>query len=197
MEQFTTLTSTMVSIPIENIDTDQIIPAQFLKGVDRDGLGEHLFHHWRSDSDFILNQPAADKARILVAGDNFGCGSSREHAVWALMGQGFQVVISTGFADIFQNNALKNGLLPITVDAEIHRQIQEMLADNPAQTFAVDLEAQTLTLPDGQSVEFPIDSFSKKCILEGIDPLGYLQSQAEHIAAYEDKHAARVETGKA
>jgi len=197
MEQFTTLTSTMVSIPIENIDTDQIIPAQFLKGVDRAGLGEHLFHHWRSNPDFILNQPPAEEARILVAGDNFGCGSSREHAVWALMGQGFQVVISTGFADIFQNNALKNGLLPITVAAPTHRQLQELIAENPEQTVSVDLETQTLTLPDGQSVTFPIDSFSKKCILQGTDPLGYLQGQEEHIAAYEAKNVARVETGKA
>ena len=194
MERFTTLTSTMVSIPIENIDTDQIIPAQFLKGVDRDGLGKQLFHHWRSNPDFILNQPAAQTARILVAGDNFGCGSSREHAVWALMGSGFQVVISTGFADIFQNNALKNGLLPITVDPPTHRQLQELIAANPDHTVSVDLEAQTLTLPDGRAVTFPIDSFSKNCILQGVDPLGYLQTKLDDIKAYEAEHADRVDT---
>ena len=194
MERFTTLTSTMVSIPIENIDTDQIIPAQFLKGVDRAGLGEHLFHHWRSNPDFILNQPAAQTARILVAGDNFGCGSSREHAVWALMGSGFQVVISTGFADIFQNNALKNGLLPITVDPPTHRQLQELIAATPDATVSVDLETQTLTLPDGRPATFPIDSFSKNCILQGVDPLGYLQTKLDDIKAYEATQAARVDT---
>ena len=194
MERFTTLTSTMVSIPIENIDTDQIIPAQFLKGVDRAGLGERLFHHWRSNPDFILNQPAVQDARILVAGDNFGCGSSREHAVWALMGSGFQVVISTGFADIFQNNALKNGLLPITVGPPTHRQLQALIAENPDYTLAIDLEAQTLTLPDGRPVAFPIDSFSKNCILQGVDPLGYLQSRLDAIEAYEAKQADRVHT---
>ena len=194
MERFTTLTSTMVSIPIENIDTDQIIPAQFLKGVDRAGLGKRLFHHWRSSPDFILNQPAAQTARILVAGDNFGCGSSREHAVWALMGSGFLVVISTGFADIFQNNALKNGLLPITVDPPTHRQLQELIAATPDATVSVDLEAQTLTLPDGRAVTFPIDSFSKNCILQGVDPLGYLQTKLDDIKAYEAEHADRVDT---
>ena len=194
MERFTTLTSTMVSIPIENIDTDQIIPAQFLKGVDRDGLGKHLFHHWRSNPDFILNQPAAQTARILVAGDNFGCGSSREHAVWALMGSGFQVVISTSFADIFQNNALKNGLLPLSVDPRTHHQLQDLIVENPDYTLSIDLEAQTLTLPDGRSVAFPIDRFSKNCILQGVDPLGYLQSRLDDIEAYEAKQAARVNT---
>ena len=194
MERFTTLTSSMVSIPIENIDTDQIIPAQFLKGVDRDGLGKHLFHHWRSSPDFILNQPAAQTARILVAGDNFGCGSSREHAVWALMGSGFQAVVSTGFADIFQNNALKNGLLPITVDPPTHRQLQELIAATPDATVSVDLETQTLTLPDGRAVTFPIDSFSKNCILQGVDPLGYLQTKLDDIKAYEAEHADRVDT---
>lgn len=194
MERFTTLTSTMVSIPIENVDTDQIIPAQFLKGVDRAGLGQRLFHHWRSNPDFILNQPAAQNARILVAGDNFGCGSSREHAVWALMGSGFQVVISTGFADIFQNNALKNGLLPITVDTRTHHQLQDLISESPDYALSIDLEAQTLTLPEGRAVTFPIDSFSKNCILQGIDPLGYLQSKIEDIEAYEARHVDRVKT---
>jgi len=200
MEQFTTLTGKFIAIPIENIDTDQIIPAQFLKVTDKSGLGENLFFHWRYRSDgtpnpnFILNQPRAAGVQILVAGDNFGCGSSREHAPWALMGAGFRVVISTRFADIFRNNALKNGLLPVEVDAETHRQLLSLTEEDPEATLTVDLPRQTLTLPDGRTVGFPIDPFSKTCIVQGVDSLGYLQRHADAIAAYEAAHPPRVNT---
>jgi len=194
MERFTQLTSRMISIPLDNIDTDQIIPAQFLKGVDKHGLGERLFFHWRQNPDFILNKAQAAGAGILVAGDNFGCGSSREHAVWALMGSGFQVVVSTRFADIFQNNALKNGLLPIIVDIDTHRQLQTLVEKTPDCTLTVELESQTLTLPDGRSVAFPIDSFNKNCILRGIDQLGYLETKLAGIEAYEKKYGSRINT---
>jgi 3-isopropylmalate/(R)-2-methylmalate dehydratase small subunit len=194
MQHFNTLTSKMVCIPIENIDTDQIIPAQFLKGIDKDGLGERLFFHWRSNPDFTLNQAEARGAGILVAGDNFGCGSSREHAIWALMDGGFRAVISTSFADIFRNNALKNGLLPISVDPAIHLELQSLIAENPDSTLTIELEPQTFTLPDGRSTAFPIDSFSKNCLLGGIDSLGYLKSKLEYIEAYEEKTEERVKT---
>jgi 3-isopropylmalate/(R)-2-methylmalate dehydratase small subunit len=194
MERFKQLTSKMVSIPIENIDTDQIIPAQFLKGVDKNGLGERLFFHWRSNPEFILNQADAVGARILVAGDNFGCGSSREHAIWALMSGGFQAVISTGFADIFRNNALKNGLLPIVVDSRTHLRLQSLIGTDPDCAISIDLETQTVTLPEGEAVQFPIDRFSKSCIMQGVDQLGYLQSKLNHIETYEARQADRVNT---
>lgn len=200
MEPFTTLTSRMVAIPTENIDTDQIIPARFLKVTDKQGLGENLFADWRyrpdgsPKEDFVLNQPQAKGARILLAGDNFGCGSSREHAPWALLGFGFKAVISTGFADIFRNNALKNGLLPVIVDEETHRQLLSLVAEEPETEVGVDLAAQTLSLPDGRRVTFPIDSFSKTCLLQGVDQLGYLLGHAEAIAGFERTHPARVST---
>ncbi len=190
----------MVAIPTENIDTDQIIPARFLKTISKAGLGVNLFADWRYDEsgqpkpDFQLNKPEVQGANILLAGDNFGCGSSREHAPWSLMDWGFQAVISTSFADIFRNNALKNGLLPIIVDEDTHRQLLSLVEEDPATQVSVDLEQQTLTLPDGRSLTFPIDSFSKNCMLEGVDQLGYLLKQAEHVAAYETVHPARVKT---
>ncbi|MBP6473284.1 MAG: 3-isopropylmalate dehydratase small subunit [Chloroflexi bacterium] len=198
MQAFTTLISHMVAIPTENIDTDQIIPAQFLKTISKQGLGKNLFFHWRYNedgtpkADFPLNQPEAGGAAILLAGDNFGCGSSREHAPWSLMDHGFQAVISTSFADIFRNNSLKNGLLPIIVDEETHRQLLSLVAEEPKTQVSVDLASQTVVLPDGRSVPFPIDNFSKTCLLEGLDPLGYLLKQSEHVAAYEAAHPARV-----
>ena len=198
MQAFTTLTSHMVAIPTENIDTDQIIPAQFLKTISKQGLGKNLFFHWRYNedgtpkADFPLNQPEAEGAAILLAGDNFGCGSSREHAPWSLMDHGFQAVISTSFADIFRNNSLKNGLLPIIVDEETHRQLLSLVAEEPKTQVSVDLASQIVVLPDGRSVPFPIDAFSKTCLLEGLDPLGYLLKQSEHVAAYEAAHPARV-----
>ncbi len=198
MPAFTTLTSRVVALPTENIDTDQIIPARFLKTVSKEGLGRNLFADWRYEADgaprpeFELNQPGAQGARLLLAGDNFGCGSSREHAPWALMDFGFQAVISTSFADIFRNNSLKNGLLPIVVDADTHRQLLSLVEEDPDLELHVELATQTLTLPDGRAVTFPIDAFSKTCLLEGIDQLGYLRKQATFVAAYEARRNARV-----
>ena len=200
MKSFKQLTSHMVAIPTENIDTDQIIPARFLKTISKKGLGQNLFADWRYNedgspkADFALNQPEAQGAQILLAGDNFGCGSSREHAPWSLMDHGFTAVISTSFADIFHNNALKNGLLPIIVDEETHQQLMSIVAEEPQAQVSVDLAKQEVVLPDGRSVPFPIDSFSKTCLLEGLDQLGYLQKQEERIAAYEAAHPARVNT---
>jgi 3-isopropylmalate/(R)-2-methylmalate dehydratase small subunit len=190
----------MVAIPTENIDTDQIVPAQFLKTISKKGLGKNLFHHWRyledgsPKPDFPLNQPEAQGARILLAGDNFGCGSSREHAPWSLMDFGFTAVISTSFADIFRNNSLKNGLLPIIVDEATYEQLLSLVAEDPGTEVSVDLASQTITLPDGRSVQFPIDSFSKTCLLNGLDQLGYLLKQADVVAEYEAAHPARVNT---
>jgi len=200
MEKFTKLSATMVVIPTENIDTDQIIPARFLKVTDKNGLGDNLFCDWRYNEDgspiedFILNTEQGKKAQILVAGDNFGCGSSREHAPWAIMGYGFRAVISTGFADIFRNNSLKLGLVPIIVDEATHYQLMSLVEEEPDTQVTVDLERQKLILPDGRQVDFPIDNFSKTCILNGVDQLGYLQNQAEAVEAYEAGHPDRVNT---
>ena len=190
MAQFTSLTSRVVALPVDDIDTDQIIPARFSKATDKKGMGDNLFADWRYNADgspkpdFALNQPEAAGRQILLAGDNFGCGSSREHAPWALTGFGFQAVISTSFADIFRNNALKNGLLPIIVDAPTHQKLLAMIAENPATELTIDLAAQTLSFPGG-SVTFPIDPFNKTCLLEGVDELGYILSFEKEIAAFE------------
>ncbi|RMF05177.1 MAG: 3-isopropylmalate dehydratase small subunit [Chloroflexi bacterium] len=200
MEKFTTLSATMVAIPTENIDTDQIIPARFLKVTDKAGLGDNLFFDWRYNADgspkadFVLNTEQGKKAKILVGGDNFGCGSSREHAPWAIMGYGFKAVISTSFADIFRNNSLKLGLLPIVVDKDTHLQLMSLIEEEPDTQVTIDLEAQTLQLPDGRKVSFPIDNFSKTCILNGVDQLGYLQSHAAAVESFEARHPARVNT---
>ncbi len=200
MEKFTTLTATLVAIPTENIDTDQIIPARFLKVTDKAGLGDNLFCDWRYQADgtpkpdFVLNTERGKKAKILLAGDNFGCGSSREHAPWAIMGYGFQAVISTSFADIFRNNSLKLGLLPIAVDKETHLQLLSLVEEEPTTQISIDLQNQAVVLPDGRAVNFPIDNFSKTCILKGVDQLGYLQGHAAAIEAYEANHADRVNT---
>lgn len=196
MEPFTTLTSLVMPLPINDVDTDQIIPAVYLKVTDKDGLVDGLFSRWRyredgsADPDFPLNQPAYRDARILLAGDNFGTGSSREHAPWALTGWGFRAVISTSFADIFRSNALKNGLLPVVVDGETHRQLFALAAEDPAMTLTIDLAEQALVLPDGRRVGFPIDPFSKHCLLKGVDQLGYLLDQLPAIEAYEAAAAA-------
>ena len=188
--------SAYVILPVDNIDTDQIIPARFLKTTSKTGLGDQLFYDWRYDAsgapkpDFILNRPEAVRALVLVAGDNFGCGSSREHAPWALTQFGFRAVISTSFADIFKQNALKNSLLPIVVPAEIHAR----LLSAPDQAVAIDLAGQTLALADGTKVEFPIDAFSKHCLLEGVDELGYILEHSAAIDAYESTHPAPVNT---
>ena len=193
MAQFTTLTSRMVPLPVENVDTDQIIPARFLKAIDKNGMGEALFADWRYNPDgspkpgFAFNDPKYQGAQILLAGDNFGCGSSREHAPWALTGYGFRAVISTSFADIFRNNALKNNLLPIIVDAKTLKSLFDLVEEAPAAKITVDLEAQSVTLPDGSTVSFPIDPFSKTCLSQGVDQLGYIKSFEEKIAAFENR----------
>ncbi|PWH20128.1 MAG: 3-isopropylmalate dehydratase small subunit [Ardenticatenia bacterium] len=200
MQPFTRITSRVVALPIDNIDTDQIIPARFLKTISKEGLGQHLFADWRYNPDgspkpdFPINQPGAREARILLVGDNFGCGSSREHAPWALIDFGFRAIISTSFADIFRNNALKNGLLPVVVDIDTHRQLFEMAEADPSTVLTIDLAEQSLILPNGKQVYFPIDTFNKKCLLEGIDQLGYLLKQEPLIQAYEALHPARVST---
>ena len=198
MAQFTTLTARLVALPVNNVDTDQIIPARYLKVTDKAGLGAALFSDWRYNADgspkpdFVLNQPEAQGASILLAGDNFGCGSSREHAPWALTGYGFRAVISTSFADIFRNNALKNGLLPVSVDAAMHRSLFALAAEAPDAEMTIDLAAQMVTLPGGQTVSFPIDGFSKTCLLNGVDELGYIQSFSDRIAAYEAAHGIAI-----
>jgi 3-isopropylmalate/(R)-2-methylmalate dehydratase small subunit len=200
MPAFTTLQSTMAPLPIENVDTDQIIPARFLKVTDKAGLGDSLFADWRYAPDgsprpeFVLNNSEYQSAKILVAGDNFGCGSSREHAPWALVGYGFQAVVSTRFADIFRNNALKNGLLPVLVDRNTLQQLFSLIEEEPDTTIAIDLANQTLTLPDGRGVQFPIDGFAKHCLLNGVDQLGYLLQQTSAIEAYEAATPPRVNT---
>jgi len=198
MEAFKKLTGRFVAMPVNDIDTDQIMPARFLKVTDKAGLGKNVFCDWRYNEDgspkpdFILNKPEAQGVKILVAGDNFGCGSSREHAPWGLTGFGFKVVISTGFADIFRNNSMKNGLLPLVVDAKTQQKLFDLAKKNPKAELTVDLSAQTLTLPDGTKVSFPIDSFNKTCLLEGIDQLGYLQKFAPAVQEYENSHPARI-----
>jgi len=195
MNHFTTLTARVIPLPIDNIDTDQIIPARYLKATDKKGMGEALFADWRYNPDgslrpdFILNQPAAGGAQILLAGDNFGCGSSREHAPWALTGFGFRAVMSTSFADIFRNNALKNGLLPIIIDATAYQNFINLFSKQPEAQLTIDLATQTVTLPDKSVVSFPIDVFSKNCLLRGLDELGYLLSFEKLIGEYE---ASRV-----
>src|SRR5215469_16069716 len=195
MIRFTAFESKLVPLAIDNIDTDQIIPARFLKTISKDGLGDQLFYDWRYDAegkpkpDFILNTPGAKTAKILLAGDNFGCGSSREHAPWALTQYGFRAVISTSFADIFRGNALKNSLLPVIVPADVHAALFAAPGD---AVVKIDLANQMLTTPDGKSVEFPIDGFSKHCLLEGVDELGYILQQSEAIASYEASHPAAI-----
>jgi 3-isopropylmalate/(R)-2-methylmalate dehydratase small subunit len=194
-QKITAFESRTVVLPIDNIDTDQIIPARFLKTISKDGLGDQLFYDWRYDAsgapkpDFVLNTDAARGCAVLVAGDNFGCGSSREHAPWALTQFGFKAVVSTSFADIFRNNSLKNGLLPIIVPKDAHAR----LLAGPSQV-KVDLAAQTLTLEDGTAVEFPIDAFSKMCLLEGLDELGFILKHEDAIAAYEAKREITLDT---
>jgi len=186
-EAMTRFRARTVVLPAEDVDTDQIIPARFLKGTTRDGLGQSLFADWRYDAggrprpDFVLNRPEAAGAEVLVAGHNFGCGSSREHAVWALRDFGFRAVCSTGFADIFRNNALRNGLLPVQVDAQTH----DRLAASAGAEVEVDLETRTLALPDGTRARFPIDPFARHCLLNGIDALDFLLAQEAAIAAHE------------
>jgi 3-isopropylmalate/(R)-2-methylmalate dehydratase small subunit len=191
MQPIRTFSSRTVVLPFTNIDTDQIIPARFLTTTTKEGLGKQAFADWRYDAtgapqaDFVLNRPEAAGCSILVAGRNFGCGSSREHAPWALLDYGFRAVISTEIADIFRSNSLKNGLLPIVVDEPTHA----WLLQNPGASVEVDLQTSTLTLPNGIAVEFPIEAFARYCLLNGVDELGFLLQQAEAIARYEQAHA--------
>ena len=187
MDPINVIRSRTVVMPSSNIDTDQIIPARFLTTTTRDGLGAALFADWRYGADgspnpgFVLNRPEAKGCEILVAGRNIGCGSSREHAPWALLDFGFRAVISTEIADIFRNNSLKNGLLPVVVDEATHA----WLVANPGAEVEIDLPSTTLRLPDGRSVSFPVEAFARYCLMNGVDELGYLLKQADAIAAYE------------
>jgi 3-isopropylmalate/(R)-2-methylmalate dehydratase small subunit len=199
-EPFRTVTSPVVPLPRPDVDTDQIIPARFLKTVNRAGLGEQLFCDWRyladgsPNPDFVLNRPEMAGRAVLLAGDNFGCGSSREHAPWALMAWGIRAVVSSSFADIFRNNALKNGLLPIEVPPAALERLFALVEAEPDAALTVDLEAEELRLPDGSAVPFAIDAFARRMILDGTDELGYLLSLENRIAAYEATHPARVST---
>lgn len=198
MDPFTSLVSSPVVLPVDNVDTDQIIPARFLKITDRNGLGPHAFADWRYDAsgtpraDFPLNAVAARDAQILVAGRNFGCGSSREHAVWALKALGIRVIIATSFADIFRSNALANGLLPVVLSEVEYGAIVHELSRSPTVALCIDLASQSVTLPKdaGLRCVFSIDPFAKRCLLKGVDHLGYLLDVAPEIAAYEASHAA-------
>lgn len=188
MDPIRNFSSKTVALPIENVDTDQIIPARFLKVTSKVGIGAHLFADWRYDAagaqkpDFVLNRPEAEGAKVLVAGDNFGCGSSREHAPWALYDFGFRAVVSTSIADIFRNNSLKNGLLPIVVSPAVHQR----LLDAPGMNVTVSLEDQTLTLADGTKEKFPIDPFARYCLMNGQDELDFLLSQNAEITKFEE-----------
>jgi 3-isopropylmalate/(R)-2-methylmalate dehydratase small subunit len=188
MQPVTRIESRTVVLPMSDIDTDQIIPARFLTTTSRDGLGQRLFHDWRYSEDgtpredFVLNTREARNCRVLVAGRNFGCGSSREHAPWALLDYGFLAVISSEIADIFRSNSLKNGLLPIMVGEESHR----WLLDNPGANVEVDVAASTLSLPNGAIVDYPIDAFARYCLLEGLDQLGYLLKHDDAIRRFEE-----------
>jgi 3-isopropylmalate/(R)-2-methylmalate dehydratase small subunit len=195
MAKFITLTSHAVPLPAENVDTDQIIPARFLKVTDKDGLGDNLFCDWRylkdgsPNPDFVLNEPESQGAQILIAGNNFGSGSSREHAPWALVGWGFRAIVSTGFADIFKSNSLKNGLLPVEVSSDVHGALMKAVQRDRSTEITIDLPSQTLKGPGSIETKFPIDEFSKHCLLEGIDQLGYLLSFDDQITSYEQQRA--------
>jgi 3-isopropylmalate/(R)-2-methylmalate dehydratase small subunit len=199
VKPFRNFESRVAPLVINNIDTDQIIPARFLKTTSKIGLDKQLFHDWRYDAqgnprpEFILNQPRAQGVEVLLAGDNFGCGSSREHAPWALTQWGLRAVISTSFADIFRQNSLKNSLLPIAVPADVHAALVRAVEANPAASVKIDLALQTLTTPDGRAVPFPIDEFARHCLLEGVDELGYIVQHESDIAAFEAAHPAAID----
>jgi 3-isopropylmalate/(R)-2-methylmalate dehydratase small subunit len=188
MSAFPTIHSPVVALPVDNIDTDQIIPARFLRTTSKEGLGDNLFYDWRygaegrPNPDFVLNQDRARDARILVAGDHFGCGSSREHAPWALVQFGFRAVVSTSFGDIFRQNALKNALLPVVVSPELRAAL---LALEEGARVTIDLEQERIVLPGGRAATFHVDPFARHCLLEGIDELGYILQQEEAILAHE------------
>lgn len=194
--QVRSFSSRLVPLPVRDIDTDQIIPARFLKVTDKEGLADCLFADWRGDASFALNQPENEGAHVLLAGDNFGCGSSREHAPWALVAYGFQAVISTRFADIFKNNALKNGLLPIEVAPSVLDELFALREANVTTEVRVDLEAQSLRYTDQTGTEkvvaFEVDGFARRCLLDGVDQLGFIQSLSQDIEAYEKERSMRA-----
>jgi 3-isopropylmalate/(R)-2-methylmalate dehydratase small subunit len=190
-----------VPLPAENVDTDQIVPARFLKVTDKNGLAEALFRDWRFEEDgslktpaFVLDRPGMAGRQILLVGDNFGGGSSREHAPWALSAWGFRAILSTSFADIFRNNALKNGVLPIAVDGATHRRLFDLLAADPEAELRVDLAEQGVLLPDGNTIDFQMDPFAKAMLMAGTDELGYLLARTAEIDAWEHQHPARIDT---
>jgi 3-isopropylmalate/(R)-2-methylmalate dehydratase small subunit len=199
-EPFTTFTSALIPFPAENVDTDQIIPARFLKTTEKSGLANALFNDWRYDADgtprpeFIINRPEMQGRQVLLAGDNFGAGSSREHAPWALTSWGIRAILSTSFADIFRSNSLKNGLLPIVVDADTHRALFEQIASRPDAQVTVDLEAQLVHLPGDQDIAFDIDPFARRMLLDGTDEIGWLLARTDAIDAWEAAHTALIDT---
>jgi len=199
-EPFTTFTSALIPLPAENVDTDQIIPARFLKTTEKSGLADALFYDWRYDADgqpkpdFVINRPEMQGRQVLLAGDNFGAGSSREHAPWALTSWGIRAILSTSFADIFRSNALKNGLLPIVLDADTHRQLIDQFAAGPEMLVTVDLEEKLLHLPGDEDVPFDIDPFAHRMLLEGKDEIGWLLDRTAAIDAWEAVNPARVDT---
>jgi 3-isopropylmalate/(R)-2-methylmalate dehydratase small subunit len=200
-EPFTTFTSKVIPLPAENVDTDQIVPARYLKMTDKTGLAEALFRDWRFEEDgslkeprFVLDRPGMAGRRILLAGENFGAGSSREHAPWALTAWGIRAILSTSFADIFRSNSLKNGLLPIVLEAERHRQLFELTAERPDAELTVDLESQVVHLPGDEDLPFDVDPFAKRMILAGTDELGYLLSKDAELGTWEAGHPPRIDT---
>jgi 3-isopropylmalate/(R)-2-methylmalate dehydratase small subunit len=200
-QPFASFTSAVVPLPAENVDTDQIVPARYLKVTDKTGLADALFRDWRFEEDgslksppFILDRPEMTGRRILLVGDNFGAGSSREHAPWALIAWGIRAILSTSFADIFRNNSLKNGLLPIVVEAEKHRQLFDMVASDPDAELTVDLESQVVHLPGDEDLPFDVDPFARMMLLAGTDELGYLLTKTAVIDAWEAAHPARIDT---
>ena len=200
-EPFRIFTSKVIPIDAENVDTDQIVPARYLKVTDKAGLAEALFRDWRFEEDgslkdppFIIDRPGMAGRAILIVGDNFGSGSSREHAPWALTSWGVRAILSTGFADIFRSNSLKNGLLPIAVPPDVHRRVRDIVERDPDAELTVDLAEQGVLLPDGSTIDFDIDPFAKRMLLAGTDELGYLLSKEVDIAAWEAAHPPRIET---
>lgn len=200
MSTFKTFSSICIPLMQKNIDTDQIIPSRYLKAIDKASVAGGLFADWRYNpdgtinKDFILNQPEYKNAQILLVGDNFGCGSSREHAPWAITGWGIKAVISTSFADIFKNNALKNSLLPITVNEEIHQTLFDLVEETPNAKINIDLESQSIILPSGVSLSFEIDPFAKKCLLTGMDQIDYILSFENQISQFEQHHETIIST---
>ena len=199
-QAYASFSSKVIPLPAENVDTDQIVPARYLKVTDKQGLAEALFRDWRFEPDgslkdppFVLDQPEMAGRRILLVGDNFGAGSSREHAAWALTAFGVRAILSTSYADIFRSNSLKNGVLPIVVDPPTHARLFELLADEPDAELTVDLAEQGILLPDGTTIDFDIDPFAKRMILAGTDELGYLLSKEAELEAWEAAHPPRID----